>query len=131
MHAIQRLVSRLTPLLAKAANDEQVRPALQAGGQHLSKDQLIHVPGAAGWSLRALSGSVWITIDGELRDVVLEAGESFVFDHAGAALVSPLQESDLCFANDFAGQRDCSATAAPKTAPKASKAMPLASPVAA
>ncbi len=44
---------------------------------------------ALGWRVTAAHGTLWITQDGDRRDVVLKAGESFAFDRP-AALVSAL-----------------------------------------
>lgn len=47
-----------------------------------------HVNNAAGWTVRALEGSVWITQDGDIRDVVIGAGQTFVLDRNVTALLS-------------------------------------------
>ena len=61
---------------------------LQAG-QHL------HFPGLRGWSLRAWSGALWITVDGQAGDIVLAPGEIHVFEEDGAVLVGALDASTL------------------------------------
>jgi hypothetical protein len=40
-----------------------------------------------------VSGAVWITQDGDLRDIVLQSGEAFDFDRAGDALLSAFADS--------------------------------------
>ena len=42
-----------------------------------------------------MRGQAWITVDGELRDVVLEAGEQFVIDSDRHVVVHPLRAGDL------------------------------------
>ncbi len=49
------------------------------------RDLLIHV-----WQ-----GSLWITQEGDTRDVVLEAGQSFRLDRNGVALVKAWEETVL------------------------------------
>ena len=103
MNAISKLFHRPQALAA--------HPAPAAGALHLAKNQLMHVPGAAGWSLRALRGSVWITRDGDLRDIVLAPGEAYLFDRDGDAIVSSLEDSELCMASNAAGQTACAEAA--------------------
>lgn len=59
--------------------------------------QHVRLHGAKGWTIRALGGAVWITQDGDLRDVVLEAGDSFTADRADV-LMSPFDEARVCIA---------------------------------
>ena len=48
---------------------------------------------AFGRSVECLSGSLWITQDGDRRDIVLAPGECFAFDRPGDALISALDDS--------------------------------------
>ncbi len=68
------------------------RQALNPAGDTLvlQGGQFAYVRDASGWYVNALSGSVWITQDGDVRDIVLQAGESFRLDRHGPALFSPL-----------------------------------------
>lgn len=59
----------------------------------LSASQHMHLPKAHGWTVRALAGAVWIAQDGDIRDVVLEAGDCIVLDRDTPALFSPLGEA--------------------------------------
>jgi hypothetical protein len=61
----------------------------------LRRHQHMNVAGAAGWTITALSGSAWITQDGDIRDVVLEAGQSFVLDRDGPVIISPFGDTCL------------------------------------
>lgn len=61
---------------------------LQAG-QHL------RFPGLRGWSLRAWTGALWITVDGQAGDIVLAPGQMHVFEEDGAVLVGALDASTL------------------------------------
>lgn len=44
---------------------------------------------AAGCMVMCCAGTVWITQEGDARDIYLSAGESFTFDRPGTALISP------------------------------------------
>ena len=61
----------------------------------LRRHEHMNLAGAAGWTITALSGSIWITQDGDVRDVVLEAGQSIVLDRDGPAILSPFDDACL------------------------------------
>ena len=44
----------------------------------------------AGRHITSVSGTAWITLDGDPRDVVLEPGDSYAFDRPGRAMVQAL-----------------------------------------
>jgi hypothetical protein len=48
---------------------------------------------AGGRTIRCVSGSVWLTMEGDLRDVVLAAGESFVVDRDGVTILAAQKRS--------------------------------------
>ena len=48
---------------------------------------------AGGRTIRCVSGSVWLTMEGDIRDVVLAAGESFVVDRDGVTILAAQQRS--------------------------------------
>jgi hypothetical protein len=47
----------------------------------------------AGETIRCDAGSLWITQDGDPRDVVLDAGDSFETDRDGSVTISAFAES--------------------------------------
>ena len=54
---------------------------------------------AQGALLRAVTGTLWVTIDNDLRDIVLDPGESFVVDTEQPLFVMALGDKatlDLC-----------------------------------
>lgn len=62
----------------------------------LQRDQHMRLSDAQGWKIKAVDGTVWITQEGDSRDIVLRNGESFVFDRAGKVLLSALDRAVLC-----------------------------------
>src|SRR3569623_1742369 len=56
----------------------------------LAPRQLHNIPDASGVSITCRAGSVWITVDNDPNDYVLEAGESFVTSDHERALVYAL-----------------------------------------
>ncbi len=79
-------MSRQTPhpTLELDLDDEPIR---------LAGRKLLRLHDAPGSTVRALDGSVWITEEGDRRDIVLSQGESFVLQRRGAALVWPMGEA--------------------------------------
>lgn len=53
----------------------------------------IRIQDGAGTQVCALEGTVWITQEGDQRDVVLGPGDRFTLDRAGLALLVALEEA--------------------------------------
>jgi hypothetical protein len=56
----------------------------------LAPRQLHDIPDASGVTITCRSGAVWITVDGDPNDYVLEAGQSFALHERGRVLVYAL-----------------------------------------
>ena len=69
------------------------RPRITSLPRHVSLGLQRH----AGDRIECVSGVVWVTQDGDLRDIVLNAGESFRLDRSGRALVSALADAGVVF----------------------------------
>ena len=67
--------------------------ALRAG-------QYMRLPQARGWTVQAIAGTVWITQDGDMRDVVLEAGDCIELDRDAPAMFSPLGDVRISLVRD-------------------------------
>lgn len=59
----------------------------------LAHRKVLDLRDRTGDRVECLDGSVWITQDGDPRDVVLDAGESFTLDRPGTALVYALEDA--------------------------------------
>ena len=59
----------------------------------LAKRTIFTLPDAAGVGIECRSGSVWVTLDNDPRDVVLAPGERFEGDQHRRMLVSALEPS--------------------------------------
>jgi hypothetical protein len=75
---------------------------LNPAGEILSlrASQHMHLPQARGWTVRALAGAVWIAQDGDIRDVVLEAGDCIELDRDAPALFSPIGEARISLSRE-------------------------------
>ena len=71
---------------------------LDGNGLCLKKRQLLKVHSGIGHAIVCHSGSVWLTQDGDQRDIVLVAGESFALDRSGLVLVQALEQSAISVA---------------------------------
>lgn len=61
----------------------------------LAHRKVLALRARAGHRVLCLDGSVWVTQDGDPRDLVLDAGESFTLDRRGTALVYALADSSV------------------------------------
>ncbi len=53
----------------------------------LNTGELLDINDGEGFTVECLEGAVWITQSNDPRDIVLNAGQSFVLDKPGLALV--------------------------------------------
>ncbi len=56
--------------------------------RRLRAREVLDIRNGRGLVVRCLAGALWITQDGDTDDIVLKAGECFVLDRHGLALVS-------------------------------------------
>lgn len=59
----------------------------EVGTKRLAPGQSLRVCDAVGSTVMCCAGTVWITQEGDLRDIFLTAGQSFTFDRSGLALI--------------------------------------------
>jgi hypothetical protein len=64
---------------------------LNQDGLCLKRNQLVTVRGGIGHAIVCDSGTVWVTQDGDPRDIILRAGESFTLDRSGPTLVQAFE----------------------------------------
>ena len=63
--------------------------------QEIAKNDIREVKQAFGVTIECLAGSVWVTLDGDQRDVVLDAGQVFVVDRNQRTLLQALSTASV------------------------------------
>lgn len=66
---------------------------LHAASITLHKGAIHRLPSGRGQRIESLAGSLWVTIDNDVRDILVNPGEGFSIDRDGAALISALDDS--------------------------------------
>lgn len=61
----------------------------------LAHKALFSVSDAAGVQILCRSGSIWITLDNDTRDIVLDAGESFLSTEHRRAIIYAMEASSV------------------------------------
>jgi Protein of unknown function (DUF2917) len=59
----------------------------------LHKGEIRHVQGKPGQRIEVLAGCLWITMDNDLRDIVINAGEGFRVDRGAETYISAFDDS--------------------------------------
>lgn len=61
----------------------------------LRKGQIHRIHRGLGRRIEALNGCLWVTIDNDLRDIFVAAGDGFTIDRDGDTLLSALADSSF------------------------------------
>lgn len=72
-----------------------MRTALNDIKLTLERRQTMNIGHATGTRITCASGCLWVTQHRDARDVVLDAGESYVLSRPGAAIIQALRPSTL------------------------------------
>src|SRR6185369_5386507 len=73
------------------------------GTRILAKGNIRHLHADRGRRVEVVSGAIWITQDGDPRDIVLQDGDAFDFDRVGDALLSAFADSRYLVLDAVAG----------------------------
>ena len=70
----------------QVGQDTGTRPSVQ----EIAKDKVLEIKQALAVTIECLEGSVWVTLDGVRRDVILDAGHAFNVDRQQRTLIQAL-----------------------------------------
>ncbi len=62
---------------------------------HLKPRQIVSLPHTRGARISVVSGSVWITEDRDINDIVLLPGQSHIGNGPGSMLIYGLEDADV------------------------------------
>jgi hypothetical protein len=71
----------------------------------LRKGQIHRLPHALGQRVEVLSGSLWLTIDNDLRDIFVSPDHGFRIDRDGTTLLSALDDARFVVLQPEAARR--------------------------
>ena len=86
----------------------------------LERRQNMSLVQAAGTRITCVSGCLWLTQYRDARDVVLAAGEFFVLDRSGVAVIQAIRPSTLVIREAISSSAMPQAFALARTAPQTS-----------
>jgi len=89
---------------------------LNQDGLCLKRNQVVTVRRGIGHSIVCDSGTVWVTQDGDPRDIILRAGESFTIDRNGPTLVQAFEPGSISIRRSAAQSRASVPAALPRLA---------------
>lgn len=56
----------------------------------IARNKILDIKKALGVTIECLEGSVWVTLDGDRRDVILDAGQAFNVDRKQRTLIQAM-----------------------------------------
>jgi hypothetical protein len=62
----------------------------------LAAGELVELDGARGTTLRVTRGTLWLTQEGDRRDIVLTAGDAFTIERGGITIVEAQGSASVC-----------------------------------
>jgi len=62
----------------------------------LASGELVELDGARGTTLRVTRGTLWLTQERDIRDVMLSAGDVYTIERGGRTIVEALGRATVC-----------------------------------
>ena len=68
----------------------------------LSRGQMLRIEDGQGSLVLCLNGTLWLTQEGDQRDIVLEAGEEALIEHDGLSILNALSDARFVLTREHA-----------------------------
>ena len=65
--------------------------------QAIAKNKILEIKHALGITIACLAGSIWVTLDNDMRDMILHAGHSFTVESNQRILIQALDTARINF----------------------------------
>src|SRR5262245_80545 len=88
---------RMRGMHGSTISEQVMNIQLDNGNFQLARHGHLTVMDGRGSSMQCLFGSVWVTQDGDPRDIVLGAGDRFTLDRDGLAIVYATSDAGVAF----------------------------------
>jgi hypothetical protein len=92
---IYRNVLRVNRACCPTKEGTTMQLEINRGALALARDALVGIRDGQGTRILCQAGSLWITQEGDVRDVVIGAGEGFTVRTPGLTLVTALRDSKV------------------------------------
>jgi hypothetical protein len=94
-------------LIARDVAPTSTRFTRPIATHEIARNKILDVKQPLGVTIECLDGSVWVTLDGDSRDVVLDAGQSFVVDRDQRTLLQALDAARVRLIEPALAQAAC------------------------
>lgn len=91
IHSTHSIGKWLHAICVNAVRQTRPSTGAQRTDQRIARNAILEVKQPLGITIECLEGSVWVTLDGDARDVVLDAGQAFTVDRQQRALLQALE----------------------------------------
>jgi len=78
---------------------------LHSTALQLTKGAIHRLPSGLGQRIESLSGTLWVTIDHDRRDILVKPGQGFDIDRDGTTLISALDDARFVVLEPVGGLR--------------------------
>jgi hypothetical protein len=97
MHSNHSFIGWLRAMRTSGARQTKPTTSARTWVREIARNDIVEVTQPLYVAIECLKGSVWVTLDGDSRDVVLDAGQTFVVDRNQRTLLQALEAARVRF----------------------------------